>query len=101
MQKYANAKYIKGGLISAGTMTIPPSTKNRHYQELMKLVAAGEVTIAPYVEPDKTAEFERRNAEAYLDDTNWYVIRQIEKGTPIPSNISTARDEARAKAGRS
>lgn len=36
-----------------------------------------------------------RQARIYLDSTDWYVIRQLETGAPVPAAISTARAEAR------
>ena len=33
---------------------------------------------------------------AYLRDTDWYVIRQIETGEAVPEEITTKRAEARA-----
>lgn len=34
-------------------------------------------------------------ARAYLDSTDWYVTRWLEKGVPIPDEISQKREEAR------
>lgn len=31
----------------------------------------------------------------YLEETDWYVIRQVETGTPIPELITTKRTQAR------
>ncbi len=35
-------------------------------------------------------------ARICLSATDWYVIRQVETGTPIPENIISARHAARA-----
>ena len=45
----------------------------------------------------KKEEAEARIAElqAYLDSTDWYVTRQLETGTPIPAEVTKAREEAR------
>ena len=32
----------------------------------------------------------------YLADTDWYVIRKQEKGTPIPEDILQKREESRS-----
>lgn len=34
-------------------------------------------------------------AQRYLDETDWYVTRWMEKGKAIPEEISIAREEAR------
>lgn len=50
---------------------------------------------------DISAQVEQQkiNAEAlsFLNSTDWYVVRFMEKGTPIPSDISAQREEARLK----
>ncbi len=49
--------------------------------------------------PEQTEEQkqQRKNAEAryYLASTDWYAIRQMDEGTPVPENIKAARTEAR------
>lgn len=45
---------------------------------------------AAEVQAQKNAE-----ARAYLASTDWYVVRLQETGTPIPSDISAARQAAR------
>jgi hypothetical protein len=34
-------------------------------------------------------------ARAYLASTDWYVTRWLEKGVPIPEDISQKREDAR------
>lgn len=34
-------------------------------------------------------------ARIYLSDTDWYVIRAMDTGVPVPEEIATARAEAR------
>lgn len=50
-----------------------------------------------YVITDVTSEYESRDALKYLADTDWYVIREMDNGTPVPENIRQARQDARAK----
>ena len=38
---------------------------------------------------------EAERAKAYLDSTDWYVVRFSETGVPIPEEVSTKRAEAR------
>jgi hypothetical protein len=59
-----------------------------------------------FVAPDPISDFapfkseqEKINYEArqYLNSTDWYVTRKLEKNIDMPQNISNARDEARDK----
>lgn len=34
-------------------------------------------------------------AEKYLADTDWYVVRFMETGVPVPADVTQARQEAR------
>ena len=38
---------------------------------------------------------EAERAKAYLDSTDWYIVRFSETGVPVPEEISTKRAEAR------
>jgi hypothetical protein len=38
-------------------------------------------------------------AQAYIDDTDWYVIREYETGTSIPSDVTTERARQRIVLG--
>ena len=46
---------------------------------------------------DKVTQ-QRLNAESqkYLDETDWYVVRQLETGIKIPAEITLKREQARA-----
>lgn len=50
---------------------------------------------------DVTAEVDRAKAnaeaQAYLAATDWYVIREMDEGTPCPPEVKLARAEARAR----
>ena len=37
----------------------------------------------------------RREAQAYLDATDWMITRMIETGQPVPDEVTRARAEAR------
>lgn len=62
------------------------------------LLPAGSIAITdeeaealrPAPQPDPKAE-----AQAYLNSTDWYVVRFAETGTPIPDEVSTGRAAAR------
>jgi hypothetical protein len=47
-------------------------------------------------EPISDQDLVNRKARAYLNSTDWYVIRMAETGAEIPEAILTARAEARA-----
>ena len=63
---YTNAKYTESGTIQTDGMSVPADAGNRHYAEMMKLVEAGELTIAPYVAPTQ-AEIDAAQ-QVQLDD---------------------------------
>jgi hypothetical protein len=65
---YTNARYTKNGAIQVGNFSVPADAGNRHYAEMMKLVEAGELTIAPYVPPTQ-AEVDATQ-QSQLDDLN-------------------------------
>ncbi len=48
-------------------------------------------TKAKFIEADKVT------ANKLLEDTDWYVVRKSEKGTAIPSDIQTYRDNVRTQ----
>lgn len=47
---------------------------------------------------DLVAEQEASTARQYLQATDWYVVRNLETGTPVPADVALARKEARTKA---
>ncbi len=50
-------------------------------------------------EAEQEALRQANAARRTLAETDWYVIRQIETGQPIPANITSARAAARKTAG--
>ena len=69
---YSNARYSEHGYIVSGNMVIPIDAGNRHYAEMMKMVEAGELTIAPYVPPTQ-AEIDA-DQQVQLDNFNSQVM---------------------------
>jgi hypothetical protein len=61
-----------------------------------KIPAEFEVEIV-----DVTNELQQKKineqAEQYLKDTDWYILREVDEGTPCPIEIKQLRAEARAK----
>ena len=54
------------------------------------------VLVDPPSSPKSIVNYERlRECEDYLKETDWYVLRYIDEGTPIPDDIKKQRHEAR------
>ena len=60
--------------------------------DLTRLISAQD--RAAEAEADRLAVAQAQ-ARAYLTQTDWYVTRLTETGTPIPADVSTRREEAR------
>jgi hypothetical protein len=68
-------------------------------EAFIHLLPAGSVPITdeeaealrPVPQPDPKAE-----AQAYLDSTDWYVVRFAETGVPVPVDVTAKRAAARA-----
>lgn len=43
----------------------------------------------------RNPERARRDAQNYLDSTDWYIIRQVEEGTKVPPEVKRNRAQAR------
>ena len=51
---------------------------------------------APPMTPEQAQVKRNAEARAYLSQTDWYVVRFSETGTPIPDDIRANREAARA-----
>ena len=105
-----NAKYTKDTItdlnngvnatIDNVVMSVPMDTGNRHYAEILKQVADGNLTIAPeYTDAEIAAnaqELTNATSRAYLASTDWYATRKYETGVAIPADVTTAREAARS-----
>lgn len=70
---------------------------------------SGQEIQAEYIKPKThTKEIEdmgdieaqrkiNEESQAYLDSTDWYILREVDSGVPCPQEIKEARAEARAK----
>lgn len=71
-----------------------------------EMIPTGNTLPAEYeiVIEDITAQVEQEkiNSEAlnYLNSTDWYVTRFVEKGTPVPPEITAEREAARLRVVR-
>lgn len=75
----------------------------QYYDKHVPKVKGQTYEIRPNEEPPveivqlTDREIESTKALAYLRDTDWYVTRLAETGTPIPEDVLAARAEARDK----
>lgn len=65
------------------------------------LLPAGSVQITDAEadairEANKPKPNPKAEAQAYLDSTDWYVVRFAETGVPVPVEVTTKRAAARA-----
>ena len=104
-----NAKYGKdlsnvncsvNATINDEQMSVPLDTANRHYAEILKQVADGNLTIAPqYTDAEIAANTQAETnatSQAYLASTDWYITRHAETAVAVPADVTTARAAARA-----
>lgn len=82
-------------IIPANSTTIAPPPLKEGQVAVFKEVEWEVRAARP--EPTEEQKKQRRNAEAryYLASTDWYVIRQMDEGTPVPEEVKVARSEAR------
>lgn len=73
---------------------IPLAEGNTDYQTYLAWLANGN-TPEPADIPDPQIAINAK-AKQYLADTDWYVVRFSELGTPIPNDIKVKRQEARS-----
>ncbi len=75
-------------------------------QEAVEAVYETVVTPAEYeiliIDISEQVNQQKINSEAlaYLASTDWYILREMDEGTPCPEEIKTARQEARNKVVR-
>ena len=86
--------------IDGQEMFVPMDTSNRHYAEILKQVADGNLTIAPeYTDAEIAANAQAETnatSQAYLASTDWYITRHAETAVAVPADVTTARAAARA-----
>ena len=67
-------------------------------EEVQKYIADGGIVEEQYTEEDLEAiELAKVKSEAqtYLNDTDWYVVRFTEQGVEIPQEVKDKRQECR------
>jgi hypothetical protein len=85
--KIVDGKLILGSFKSVPNDFIEYNEDNPMSDEALALQAQAELDR---VEAEKKAE-----AQAYLNDTDWYVTRQAETGVEIPQEVLDKRAECR------
>lgn len=93
---------IHGDAVPSDCVEVP----QEEYQNLMLGQSSGKQIVPnsngypvlqDYASP--TAEEQQKinsaAARKYLNETDWYVIRSIEKGIPVPDDVSEKREVAR------
>ena len=60
----------------------------------MKLTIKTAADMAAEARAQKLAQ-QHAQARAYLDSTDWLILRLAETGTPIPPDVTEARTKAR------
>jgi len=55
-----------------------------------------DAVVNPPLTPEQQQQSENERHRAYLAETDWYVVRFAETGTPIPDDIRARREAARA-----
>ena len=48
------------------------------------------------IEAKRNPEQLRREAQEYLKETDWYVVRKVETNKPLPADVQQKRTDARA-----
>ncbi len=77
-----------------------------YYDELLDGQASGQMIVAddngypilldrPPLSAEELQKLANAEARAYLDSTDWYVIRFIESGVAVPEDITLLRQQAR------
>jgi len=94
---------IHGDAIPADAMEVSRETYDAIQDKLskggtLKSGKAGRPSVIapPAVDEEKRQrEIAKVKARAYLNETDWYIIREIETGRKVPDEIKEARTKAR------
>lgn len=80
-----------------GTVYFEADGSEKKIERLGDTLPGGALTEKPKPTPEQVAQQEKAEAENYLRSTDWHVIREIETGEPMPTDIKNARFAAWAK----
>ncbi len=91
-------KTTKDGYLLDGKLYVPDDKKNRHYIKIQEWIKKGNTPEPEFTEQeiiDNQVKLEKKEAQLYLNQTDWYVLRQVETGTNIPRRVKRKREKAR------
>tara|TARA_Y100000310_G_scaffold30292_1_gene28815 strand:+ start:1016 stop:1360 length:345 start_codon:yes stop_codon:yes gene_type:complete len=102
--EFTNARYNQFGNVDAvrngKNIAVPVDPDNTDYQEIQHLVDAGELTIEPYVEPEKGYEELRRGEYPDMGDqfdAIWkYIAQHREDGEVLGEDVDKELDKVLA-----
>lgn len=91
-----------GGAMPADKVKITPE----YHKELLDGQTANKIIVAdskgyprledrPALTPQQAQEQRSQEARAYLNSTDWYVVRKAETGADIPADVTAKRQVAR------
>jgi hypothetical protein len=71
---------------------LPRELFDDYFQVLYCFDNSGDIVKNPLPAPEKALlERELKSLNDFLDSTDWYVVRLIERGIPIPEEVSKSR----------
>ena len=94
-----SCKLNKSGWLVNGSMNVPNDPANRDCADVLQWIAEGNTPAPEYTDAEIAANTQAETnatSRAYLASTDWYVTRRSDTGEAIPTDIDTARAEARA-----
>jgi hypothetical protein len=80
------------------TKTITIEHENGSVQTMDVPLDFDESKIQPVKQTQLDAHFaqmQAKEAQQYLDDTDWYVVRKLDSGLDIPEQVSLKRQQSR------
>ena len=93
-------KLQTSGYLVNGNMSVPSDPANRHYVMVQEWIAQEGNTPAPeFTDAEIAANAQaviNSDSLAYLAETDWYITRESETGTAVPSEVTAARIAARS-----
>ena len=93
-----SCKTQESGYQVNGNMSVPNDPANRHCADVIAWIAEGNVPAPEFTDAEIAVNAQASiNSESltYLASTDWYITRQAETGVAVPSDITTARADAR------
>jgi hypothetical protein len=98
VKKQVNENNELIGYLVDGIKSVPLAEGNRDYREVLQYIEDGGIVEEAYTEEELEAiELAKAKSEAqtYLNDTDWMVVRYAEQGVEIPQEIKDKRQECR------